>query len=340
MGTGKTQFTKSLIAQLKREEENNVDGKKIGVLIFDYKGDYIKDDFIKATGAKRYDLYELPFNPLGLFMPKVPKPLLPVHTANELRDTIANAFNLGTVQTNKLKTLILDAYDLKGISKNVSSTWDREPPTMNTVLDIFFSNEDLKEDSLYSVLSEIRDYELFEPDAKKTKSLFELIDGVTIINLSSYPESIQNLVVAITLDTFYAQMQADGHSKQDGVYRQINKMVLVDEADNFLSKNFNSIKKILKEGREFGVGTILSTQFLKHFSTSENQYSQYILTWIIHKVSDISRTEAGNIFNIQGKAEQDALVNNIKNLQKHHSIINLGGDNEPKHIRDKAFWEL
>eukprot|EP01137_Pigoraptor_chileana_P006927 Opistho-2@3420 len=40
MGTGKTQFTKSLITQMYKNTENNVEGKKIGILIFDYKGDY------------------------------------------------------------------------------------------------------------------------------------------------------------------------------------------------------------------------------------------------------------------------------------------------------------
>ena len=55
-----------------------------------------------------------------------------------------------------------------------------------------------------------------------------------------------------------------GESKQENGYRQLNKLILVDEADNFLSKNFISIKKILKEGRMFGVGTILSTQLLSH----------------------------------------------------------------------------
>ena len=42
MGTGKTQFTKSLIAQLYREQGKNVEGLPIGILIFDYKGDYNK----------------------------------------------------------------------------------------------------------------------------------------------------------------------------------------------------------------------------------------------------------------------------------------------------------
>ena len=40
MGTGKTQFTKSLITQLYREQRRNFDGSPMGILIFDYKGDY------------------------------------------------------------------------------------------------------------------------------------------------------------------------------------------------------------------------------------------------------------------------------------------------------------
>lgn len=58
MGTGKTQFTKSLIAQLYRDQEHNFDGSPLGILIFDYKGDYneSKEDFIEATKANLFTL--------------------------------------------------------------------------------------------------------------------------------------------------------------------------------------------------------------------------------------------------------------------------------------------
>jgi DNA phosphorothioation-dependent restriction protein DptH len=67
MGTGKTQCTKSVVTQLHRNQHNNVDGKPIGVLIFDYKSDYVDDKFIEATSAKKFKLYKLPYNPLSLF---------------------------------------------------------------------------------------------------------------------------------------------------------------------------------------------------------------------------------------------------------------------------------
>ncbi|PMO31176.1 hypothetical protein BCT07_17555 [Vibrio breoganii] len=57
-----------------------------------------------------------------------------------------------------------------------------------------------------------------------------------------------------------------------GDFRQITKMILVDEADNLISQNFPSLRKILKEGPDYGAGVILSTQDITHFQTGENDY--------------------------------------------------------------------
>ncbi|MGM1050412.1 MAG: DNA phosphorothioation-dependent restriction protein DptH [Bacillota bacterium] len=339
MGTGKTQFTKSLITQLYRNSKDNVHSTPIGILIFDYKGDYIKPEFVDATNAKVYDLYHLPYNPLSLYITQPIKPLLPMHTSNSLTDTIARAFGLGQVQSITLKDIMMDAYSQKGILKSDPATWEKPAPTLSDVYNLYANRDDVKVDSLYAALKELYDTEVFEPDADKTIPLFEMINGITVINLSGFSESIQNLVVSITLDVFYNQMQMQGHSAIEGNYREITRMILVDEADNFLSKNFTSIKKILKEGREYGVGTILSTQFLSHFSTSDNDYANYILSWIVHNVSEMSAKEIRMVFSAQSKAEEENIMNRIKSLQKHYSIVKVGSD-QLVWMRDRAFWEL
>jgi len=339
MGTGKTQFTKSVIYQMAKNAQDNIGDEPLGILIFDYKGDYIKDDFANATNAKVYDPFHLPYNPLALDATPRSKPMLPLHTANDIKETISNAFNLGNVQKQKLRDVIIEAYEAKGIYKGKRNTWSLPAPTIGDICDIYMADEKIAQDSLYAAISNLQDFEIFEPDTAKTKSLYSLLEGVTVINLSGYDESIQNLIVAITLDAFYSQMQIQGHSKIEGSKRQLKKMILVDEADNFLSKNFNSIKKILKEGREFGVGTILSTQFLNHFSTGENDYSNYILTWVIHRVNEIKTKEVESLFTIKSRDQRDNLIKTIKNLDKHQSIVNLAGS-EPLLIKDKAFWEL
>ena len=341
MGTGKTQFTKSVITQLYQHQADNVYGTPIGILIFDYKGDYIKPDFIAATNAKVLNLFHLPYNPLALYLNEDPRHLLPLHTAGSLVETIAAGFGLGVKQQTTLKDLIMAAYEKRGIQKHNKNTWNQSAPTIHDVYRVYELNDDIKkDDSLYSALNKLFEYEIFEPNSANTQSLFEVINGVTVINLSGYDDSIQNLVVAITLDIFYNQMQMAGHSNIEGQLREIKKVILVDEADNFLSKDFKSLKKILKEGREFGVGTILSTQLLSHFSTSDNEYANYILTWVVHNVSDISNKDVRNIYNTSSKAEEDNILNQIKKLQKHFSIVSIGAGAKPVMIRDKAFWEL
>lgn len=343
MGTGKTQFTKSLITQLYRSQKKNIGDDELGILIFDYKGDYneSKMDFVEATNAKIYKPYALPFNPLALIEPAVPKPLLPVHTANTFRDTIAKIYGLGPKQKATLTNCIMETYVASGIQKGNPASWKNEAPTFDQVYQRYLNDEDIKKgDSLSAAMDELGQYEVFEKVPSKTKSLFDVLKGVVVIDLSGYPTTLQNLIIAITLDLFYTQMQSVGSSVLEGKYRQLTKFILVDEADNFMSQDFPALKKILKEGREFGVGTILSTQFLKHFASGEDGYAKYILTWVVHNVADLKNSDVDFVFKTEAKSSESIfLYNDIKKLQKHNSIIKISSE-KPKYVKDKAFWEL
>lgn len=343
MGTGKTQFTKSLITQLYRDQTHNFDKQKLGILIFDYKGDYneSKEDFIKATNAKVLKPYHLPFNPLALTKSRVFKPLLPIHTANAFKDTLAKVYGLGPKQQNTLFQCIIDAYAANGIIAGSADTWENTPPTFNMVYNLYTNDENIKKtDSLAAAMDKLYQFQVFEGNPEATLSLFELLTQVVVIDLSGYDADIQSLIVAITLDLFYSQMQAAGSSKMNNQYRQLTKLILVDEADNFMCEGFPSLKRILKEGREFGVGTILSTQFLKNFGTGDDDYSKYILTWVVHNVADLKSSDVDFVFKTEPKsAESQSLFTDIKELKKHHSIIKIGNA-KPQYIKDKAFWEL
>lgn len=166
MGTGKTQFTKSIIKQIHDAALSNVNRTPIDILIFDYKGDYIKDDFIEATKATVFHPYHLPYNPLALYRGKQIKPLLPLHTASTIKETIANAFNLGIKQQQLLNDLIIEAYSKAGIHKANMATWDLVPPTLNNVFELFMNREDVKEDSLYAALKQIYDFEIYSPNSE------------------------------------------------------------------------------------------------------------------------------------------------------------------------------
>ena len=343
MGTGKTQMAKSFITQLFREQPNNFTGCPLGILIFDYKGDYneTKWDFCAAVKAKIWKPYHLPFNPLTLCRTATFRPLLPNHTGNAFKDTIARTYHLGPKQQSALFRCIMGAYRAAGILPDQPRTWDRTAPTMHDVYERYRDMEDDgKGDSLKAAMEKLDMFEIFEPDAEKTRSLFDLLDGVAVIDLSGYDPDIQSLVVEMTLNLFYAQMQSAGSSRISGAYRELTKMILVDEADHFMSEGYPSLRKILKEGREFGVGVILSTQFLRHFQTGDDDYARYIMTWIVHNVSDLKPGDVDFVFRTNQNSEAGKeLYREIRRLEQHCSIVKIGTD-KPVAVRNLPFWKL
>ena len=342
MGTGKTQMTKSLVTQLCRQQPNNFDGHPLGILIFDYKGDYneTKPDFVQAAGARVLKPYHLPFNPFSLQGVRR-KPQLPIHTANAFTDIIARIYGLGPKQSATLLRCIVSAYQSCGIESSDPSTWDRTAPTFEQVYQVYADDESIKKnDSLYAAMDKLFQFQVLEGDPDCTSSLFGLLRGVVVIDLSGYDTDIQNLIVAITLELFYSQMQNTGSSQVDRDFRQLTRFILVDEADNFMSQNFPALKRIMKEGREFGVGTILSTQFLRHFGSGDDDYSSYILTWVVHNVSDLKRSDIDFVFKSSADPEvSEQLYQGIKAIGKHQSIVKAGNAAATA-VQDMPFWQI
>lgn len=343
MGTGKTQFTKSLITQLCINQKNNFSSTPLGILIFDYKGDYNKSkaDFVSVTKATVIKPYKIRYNPFSLSHRRHDMPLMPLHIANTFTDTISKIYGLGSKQNSVLLESITEAYRQQGISPENEATWNKPAPTFEQVYKIYESGSfgNVK-DSLSAVMNKLHQFVIFEPDPFKTVSLAELLKGTVVIDLSGYDEDIQSLIVAITLDQFYSQMHAGGSSKTDGKLRQLRTFIFVDEADNFMKTGIPSLKKILKEGREFGVGVILSTQSLKHFCSSDDNYSKYMITWVIHNVSDLNRRDIEFVLKSQQKSEEaEDLFMSVKGLKKHESIVKISNE-KPIKMQDKPFWQL
>ena len=334
-GAGKTQFTKSMVTQLIQNQQNNVGGNQIGLLIFDYKPDYIDEVFIAATSARVLEPVSIPYNPLSLYGDL---PNLPILTARGFSEALGKAYNLGVKQKTRLRYLVMNAYENFGIHSQDKSTWKNPAPTIQSVYDLFM-DESPVEDSLFAALADLADLNVFESNPNKVLPLYELLNGVVVIKLAEYPEELQSLIVALTLDLFYTQMQKNGKPLVDGDFRQITKLILVDEADNFMSQNFIGLRKLLKEGREYGVGTILSTQDITHFKTTENDYATYMQTWVVHQMKKVEKPHCKLIFNVSDKKEQERLALELGQLEKHHSLY-VDGNKNIRKIRDLAFWEL
>lgn len=335
MGTGKTQFARSVIAQLSKEACHNVDGSPIGVLVFDYKGDYKDEDFLDAVNGHSYKC-NYPFNPLKLIVNNdVVGMNLPAITADRISDSFAKAYGLGLKQQSNIKQVIIDTYADKGITKN-PDTWGYTVPTMDDVIEKYFSTYD-SNDKAYALFDKLRDYSIFTTDNSQCVSLFEWLDGVRVIDLTLYPDDTKKVIVSLILDLFYAEMRQLGGSRQENGYRELRSFIMVDEAHQFLKKDFNSLRNIISEGRMFGVGIILSTQNVADFKTSAEDYSQYVLSWVIHHVNSISKSEISNIFGASD-GNGDKYMHFINRAGLFESICKLGGS--VYGMKDLPFFRL
>ena len=318
-----------------KEGVHNVGGKPVGMLVFDYKGDYKDEEFLDAVDGTCYK-FNYPFNPLKLVVnDEVEGMNLPAITADRIADSFAKAYGLGLKQQSNIKQVIIDTYNDAGITRDPSS-WENPVPTMEQVIDKYFETYEAN-DKAFALFDKLRDYTIFTTDNSNCVSLFEWLNSVRVIDLTLYPDDTKKVIVSLILDLFYAEMRQLGGSRQENGFRELRAMIMVDEAHQFLKKDFNSFRSIISEGRMFGVGMILSTQNVSDFRTSKEDYSQFILSWVIHHVNSISKTEIANIFGASDP-NGERYMDFINKAKLFESVCKIGSKVDG--IRDLPFFEL
>jgi hypothetical protein len=286
LGTGKTQLTKALIYQFTRAAQQNR-GHQPKFLIFDYKRDYTKSEFIESVGARVVKPHHIPLNLFDLSQAGDHVAAARLGRVKFLNDVLQKIYGgIGPRQRNHLKTAVLRAY------QSVSSGL----PTLRDVLREYEEIVGDKVDAPYSILSDLADLEIFVPDAADAIPFRDFFNGIVVIDLAALGigEKERNMLLVIFLNLFYEYMQ--GLDKKPYVgdspqLRYIDSMLLVDEADNIMKFNFDVLRQILLQGREFGVGALLASQYLSHFKTRETDYTEPLLTWFVHKVPNVTPRE-------------------------------------------------
>lgn len=230
-GAGKTQFIKSLLAQLHSK------GSHFGVC--DFKNDY-GDDFPARTGATFYDLWNesLPYNPLATD-DATRRALLALII--ELRDTVdiaARSFTrLGHRQLHKLQEALESAYDEKRRTHNA----------FPTLLDVHA----YLDDDLRGVIGDLTQTELFG----EGPPLGQLIMNDVIFGLNHIPGTglTTTLAAGFILAAIYLKLL-----EMPQVYNEVIYTLVIDEAHRVAS--FHSVGSMVRELRSKGLAVILATQ--------------------------------------------------------------------------------
>ena len=329
LGTGKTQLIKSLIFQLSSRASQNR-GVSPNILIFDYKRDYSNTDFVEATGAKVVSPYDIPLNIFDL--PESPNKNRAQHERSRFFiDVLDKIYSgIGPVQKENIKSAVKQAYKNFELSER--------SPTLRDVFECY--KEEGKIDIPYSIMSNLVDSEYFVAHSEKVIPFRQFLNGVVVVDLSQIlADDDKNMLVAIFLNLFYEYMLSVEKKPFLGTspsLRFVDTMLLVDEADNIMKYEFEVLRKLLLQGREFGIGVLLASQYLSHFKTRHENYLEPLLTWFIHKVPNITARE---LENIGITSDLERMASKIRSLECHQCLYkSLGVDGEI--MRGTPFFEL
>jgi DNA phosphorothioation-dependent restriction protein DptH len=334
LGTGKTQLLKSLVYQMVKQPEQNR-GEAPKVLILDYKRDFSdKEDscqFINKAKVKVVSPYKIPLNLFATAGDSSSRTML--DKIGFFRDILRKIFSVNApVQDKNLKEAIKAAY------QRTRDDEGRDP----TIYDVFKHYEAIvdRPDSVSGIISDMVDYEIFEDDPAKIVSFDEFFEGVVAIDLKELSdEKLKKMVVVIFLNLYFDYMlrvKKRPFLGKDPQTRFIDSYLLVDEAHNIMPYEFEVLTKLLVQGRAFGVGVILASQYFSHFKTTRTDYLEPIGSWFIHQVPGLA---ARDLDKIGLPAASDSMVNRISGLEKFNSLCKTL-DWSGEFIEEVPFYKL
>ncbi|AVR46776.1 hypothetical protein C7S20_16740 [Christiangramia fulva] len=328
LGTGKTQLLKALIYNISRYPEKNR-GKAPKFLIMDTKRDYdgsgdkkSDQNFIKNINAKVVQPVNLPINLFDIKNSQDGNPA--VSKAEFFIDILKKIFGgIGGNQEHNILNAVLGAFEDRGYQAHSDNYHDFVSPTLQDILEKYEEIIGDKKDVPYAIMYKLSLNRYFEPDPGKTIDFKDFFNQSVVLSLGNLASNDKNLkmVMIIFLNMYRDYMLGVKKSKYlpkgDHQLRKIDSYLLIDEANLVMEYELPVLQDILLKGREFGVGVILSSQYLRHFRKTATNYMEPLLTWFIHKVPNITVKELEAL----GMNEiSKSLVSEIKALQCHYCL--------------------
>lgn len=306
-GSGKTQATKAILHDLLPE---------LPALILDFKDDYAKADYAAAEGFTVHDASygSLPFNPMVPPIDPETGRVNPTSHLHELSDMMQRIYKLGDQQTFQLREAIKETYAINGVSTKpfVPDSGQRYLP-FDAIRDVLVREE---AHTLLGRLSPIFDLGLFSEDSEEGGSLSDVLSTPTVIRLSQLPgDQVKNAVAEFFLLALYSFL-----IRRPQPHR-LERLLVLDEAWRLV--NSPRLQPLMREGRAFGLGVLIATQFPRDlseqiagstatrifFNQTKAEQIREIQRTLVGKTSGQGADHLGNL--IRGLAPLECVVQNL-----------------------------
>ncbi|MGO9834717.1 MAG: ATP-binding protein [Polyangiaceae bacterium] len=305
-GSGKTQVLKVLIAAAA--------DLRLPVTIFDFKNDYAEPAFAKKHGLQVYDIDRqgLPFNPLSL-IPDERGEAQPIRQVHELVGILTRIFNLGNQQEARLRKGIVAAYEAVGIrvdARQLVSSVKAVPSFADVKQEL---EADEKNELLLNRLYPLLDLNLF-PDTDKATTTFEkLIRDRIVLDLHALPSD----AIKAAISEFII-VRLHGYILKGEQPRELRRLLVFDEA--WRVKDSVRLQELAREGRAFGVGILVGTQFPGDIpeNLAGNLATQLLLS---NQDPDHRKTVVRTLCGATSGPEATRLSNQVALLQKHQGFF-------------------
>jgi DNA sulfur modification protein DndE len=266
-GTGKTQFLKKLLADI-RQQSNFL----TNFILFDYKGDVAADD--KFVNVTRSTIYTLPDTPLPInpfILPSYDDQSILISAREKAESFSSINSKLGSVQRGNLTTAIMASYRKRIELGQQYPDFD----DVHTITLEHYEEERKNPDSLTEILSDLSNFNLFWNHGSSQKLIEKLSAKTFIVNLAKLPV-LKELAAYLVIERLYKEMTTLPDSVVLDDKRSIRSILVIDEAHNYLPQKNIFLQKIIREGRSKGIFVFFASQSPEDYTQEFFDFQQLL----------------------------------------------------------------
>ena len=333
-GSGKTQFVKDLLAQIRLQSDF-----KVNFVFFDYAKDDVADDadFVAATKAEVVRLPEesLPLNPFSRV--NVNSETAVKVAAQEFADLIRDVEKrLGTIQAQLLYDAILRGFETQR---------GENPPfpdfeIIRQEIEWDYQNNNRKLDTLTEIMRQLTDFRIFA--AARSQNLWSnLTDKTVIIDLHGLTV-LRELTVCLVLTAIYRELMAMPDSNVSEGVREMRTIIVIDEAHHFLKdkKRNQILERLIREIRSKGASVFLMSQSPDDYDQDNFDFTE-LLEFIFLLQSNAGASKfLQNAFGVSAQ-EAKTLSSEVANLPTANAIgksYDAAKKDKVNRLRVRQFW--
>ena len=331
-GSGKTQFVKDLLAQIRRQSDF-----KVNFVFFDYaKGDVADDhDFVAATRAEVVRLPEesLPLNPFSRV--NVNSETAVKVAAQEFADLIRDVEKrLGTIQAQMLYDAILRGFEAQR---------GENPPfpdfeIIRQEIEYDYTANKRKLDTLTEVVRQLTDFEIFA--RRDNPNLWQNMTEKTVIIDLHGLTVLREMTVCLVLTAIYRELMAMPDSNVSDGVREMRTIIVIDEAHHFLKdkKRNQILERLIREIRSKGASVFLMSQSPDDYDQDNFDFTE-LLEFIFLLQSNAGASKfLQNAFGVSAQ-EAKSLSADVANLPTAEAIgKSYKGKSKVNRLRVRQFW--